>query len=133
MSIALSVRQKLIAIVVLVCVGYAGFGDYSIYNLSQMSNASDDATELSRLTSEVKDVEIALLQFEREMATLSPDNVDAISQTLVKIKNETSAGFSIRADLLDTEGKARLRNSQALQPNYLSALESHLQNLITLG
>lgn len=133
MSIALSVRQKLIAIVVLVCVGYAGFGAYSIYNLSQMSNASDDATELSRLTSEVKDVEIALLKFEREMATLSPDNVDAISQTLVRIKNETAAGFSIRADLLDAEGKTLLENSQALQPNYLSALESHLQNLTTLG
>jgi methyl-accepting chemotaxis protein len=86
MSIALSVRQKLIAIVVLVCVGYAGFGAYSIYNLSQMSNASDDATELSRLTSEVKDVEIDLLTFEREMATLSHENVEAIRQTLERIK-----------------------------------------------
>lgn len=133
MSIALSVRQKLIAIVVLVCIGYAGFGAYSIYNLSQMSGASDDATELSRLTSEVKDVEIALLKFEREMSTLSPSNVDAISTTLASIKKDTSAGFSIRADLLDTEGRALLENSQALQPNYLSALESNLQNLTTLG
>ncbi|MEL0612360.1 HAMP domain-containing methyl-accepting chemotaxis protein [Marinomonas arenicola] len=133
MSITLSVRQKLIAIVVLVCIGYAGFGAYSIYNLSQMSNASDEATELSRLTNEVKDVEIALLKFEREMATISPDNVDAISQTLVRIKNETAAGLNIRADLLDTEGKTLLENSQTLQPNYLLALESHLQSLITLG
>lgn len=133
MSIALSVRQKLIAIVVLVCIGYAGFGAYSIYNLSQMSGASDDATELSRLTSEVKDVEIALLKFEREMSTISPSNVDAISTTLASIKKDTSAGFSIRADLLDTEGRALLENSQALQPNYLSALESNLQNLTTLG
>lgn len=133
MSIGLSVRQKLIAIVVLVCIGYAGFGAYSIYNLSQMSGASDDATELSRLTSEVKDVEIALLKFEREMSTLSPSNVDAISATLADIKHATSTGFSIRADLLDTQGKTLLANSQALQPNYLSALENNLQNLTTLG
>lgn len=133
MSIALSVRQKLIAIVVLVCVGYAGFGAYSIYNLSQMSSASDDATELSRLTSEVKDVEIALLKVERKMTSISPDNIDTISTTLARIKSETAVGFSIRADLLDKEGKALLENSQALQPNYLSALESNLQNLTTLG
>lgn len=133
MSIALSVRQKLIAIVVLVCIGYAGFGAYSIYNLSQMSGAFDEASELSRLTSEVKDVEIALLKFEREMNTISPSNVDTISKTLIKIKNETAAGFPIRADLLDTKGKALLESSQVLQPHYLSALENNLHNLTTLG
>lgn len=133
MSIALSVRQKLIAIVVLVCLGYAGFGAYSIYNLSQMSSASDDATELSRLTSEVKDVEIALLKFEREMATLSHGNLDSMNKTLEQIKNDTAAGFQIRNDLLDTKGKTLLESSQALLPNYLFLLDSNLQTLTALG
>ncbi|WP_421847312.1 methyl-accepting chemotaxis protein [Marinomonas sp.] len=133
MPFALSVRQKLIAIVVLVCVGYAGFGAYSIYNLSKMSTASNDASELSQLTSEVKDLEIALLKFERGIATLSDDNLDSTQQTLTKIKEESAAGFSIRADLLDPQGRALLENSQALQPDYLTALDNHLQNLTKLG
>lgn len=77
MSIALSVRQKLIAIVILVCIGYAGFGAYSIYNLTQMSKASGDAAELSRLTTDVKNVEIELLKFERELSSLVWQNKPA--------------------------------------------------------
>lgn len=133
MSIGLSVRQKLIAIVVLVCVGYAGFGAYSIYNLSQMSNAADDATELSRLTTDVKNVEIDLLKFEREMASLSTSNVNTVRQTLENIKQDTALGFSIQPDLMDDKGQALLARSQALLPDYLSTLESNLHNLTKLG
>jgi methyl-accepting chemotaxis protein len=133
MPIALSVRQKLIAIVVLVSVGYAGFGAYSVYNLSQISSASNNASELNRLTTQVKEVEIAFLKFEREMAALSPANVDLLQHTLDTIKQNTAAGFSIQQDLIDQKGKALLATSQTLQPEYLSALESNVQDLIELG
>ncbi|MDP5055815.1 MAG: methyl-accepting chemotaxis protein [Marinomonas hwangdonensis] len=133
MSIALSVRQKLIAIVILVCVGYAGFGAYSIYNLTQMSKASGDAAELSRLTTDVKNVEIELLKFERELSSLTTSNADTLRQTLQTIKQDTASGFTVRPDLMDEKGRTLLISSQTLLPEYLAALENNLQTLTSLG
>tara|TARA_R110001599_G_scaffold17243_5_gene69076 strand:+ start:4450 stop:6339 length:1890 start_codon:yes stop_codon:yes gene_type:complete len=133
MPFALSVRQKLIAIVMLVCVGYAGFGAYSVYNLSLMSNASDDASDLSRLTTQVKNLEVSLLKFERKMATLTPDGVEPLNQELDDIKYTIAKGFPIRAALIDSQGASLLNQNKTILPNYIAAIEDYLQTRQALG
>jgi methyl-accepting chemotaxis protein len=133
MPFALSVRQKLIAIVMLVCVGYAGFGAYSVYNLSLMSNASDDASDLSRLTTQVKNLEVSLLKFERKMATLTPDGVEPLNQELDDIKHTIAKGFPIRAALIDSQGASLLNQNKTILPNYIVAIEDYLQTRQALG
>jgi methyl-accepting chemotaxis protein len=133
MPFALSVRQKLIAIVMLVCVGYAGFGAYSVYNLSLMSNASDDASDLSRLTTQVKNLEVSLLKFERRMATLTPDGVAPLNQELDDIKYTIAKGFPIRAALIDSQGASLLNQNKTILPNYIAAIEDNLQTRQALG
>ncbi|GAA0235824.1 methyl-accepting chemotaxis protein [Marinomonas primoryensis] len=133
MPFALSVRQKLIAIVMLVCVGYAGFGAYSVYNLSLMSNASDDASDLSRLTTQVKNLEVSLLKFERKMATLTPDGVAPLNQELDDIKYTIAKGFPIRAALIDSQGASLLNQNKTILPNYIAAIEDNLQTRQALG
>ncbi|ETI59936.1 methyl-accepting chemotaxis protein [Marinomonas profundimaris] len=133
MPFALSVRQKLIAIVMLVCIGYAGFGAYSVYNLSLMSNASDDASDLSRLTTQVKNLEVSLLKFERKMATLTPDGVEPLNQELDDIKHTIAKGFPIRAALIDSQGTSLLNQNKTILPNYIAAIEDYLQTRQALG
>jgi methyl-accepting chemotaxis protein len=133
MPFALSVRQKLIAIVMLVCIGYAGFGAYSVYNLSLMSNASNDASDLSRLTTQVKNLEVSLLKFERKMATLTPDGVESLNEELDDIKHTIAKGFPIRAALIDSQGTSLLNQNQTILPNYIAAIEDYLQTRQALG
>ncbi|BFM50103.1 methyl-accepting chemotaxis protein [Marinomonas sp. THO17] len=133
MSIALSVRQKLIAIVVLVSVGYGSFGAYSIYNLSNMSVAANNASDLSTLTTQVKNIEVALLKLERDISTLSTQSFGQVRQDLLQIKQTTANGFQIKPGLIDQQGNELLEQSQTLLPNYLHLLDSNLNDLSQLG
>ncbi|WP_191601699.1 methyl-accepting chemotaxis protein [Marinomonas algicola] len=133
MTIALSVRQKLISIALLVCIGYAGFGAYSVYNLAQISHASNDARELNELTNQVKNLEVSLLKFEREMTQLNKDNIDLLSQELIAIENSIAKGFLIRPDLIDKVGKELLFQNQTVLPNYLELINNNLTTQKSLG
>ena len=133
MSIALSVRQKLIAIVVLVSVGYGGFGAYSIYNLSNMSTAANNASDLSALTTQVKNIEVALLKLERDISTISPQSFAQVQKDLAQIKQATASGFDIKPGLIDQEGSELLQQSQSLLPTYLTLLNTNLDHLAQLG
>jgi len=133
MPFALSVRQKLIAIVALVCIGYTGFGAYSVYNLSLMSRASDDTSDLSRLTTQVKNLEVSLLKFERRMSVLTPDDVEPLNKDLNYIKETIAKGFQINPLLIDTKGGALLDQSQTLLPDYITSIETYLKTRQALG
>lgn len=133
MSIALSVRQKLIAIVVLVSVGYGGFGAYSIYNLSNMSTAANNASDLSALTTQVKNIEVALLKLERDISTISPQSFAQVQKDLAQIKQATASGFDIKPGLIDQEGSDLLQQGQSLLPTYLTLLNTNLNHLAQLG
>ncbi|MBJ7536343.1 methyl-accepting chemotaxis protein [Marinomonas transparens] len=130
---SLSVREKLMAIVLLVSIGYAGFGAYSVYNLSLMSNASDDASNLSELTTQVTNLEISRLKFERQIAVLTPDNIASLNQELTNIKENIAAGFQTHPSLIDAEGSSLLTKNQELLPEYITALEKYLATKQTLG
>ncbi|RBO86223.1 methyl-accepting chemotaxis protein [Marinomonas aquiplantarum] len=133
MSIALSVRQKLIAIVIMVSIGYGGFGAYAIYNLSKMSSAADDASQLSALTTQVKNIEVALLKFERTMSRVTPNNLPQVRNTLASIQQNTATGFDIEADLVGERGTNYLNQSQAILPKYIETLGQQLTQLEALG
>ncbi|WP_394180574.1 methyl-accepting chemotaxis protein [Marinomonas posidonica] len=133
MSIALSVRQKLIAIVIMVSIGYAGFGAYAIYNLAKMSSAADDASQLSALTTQVKNTEVVLLKFERTMSVVTTDSLPQVRNTLANIQQNTAAGFNIEADLVGKRGAQYLEQSQAILPKYIEALGQQLTQLEALG
>lgn len=133
MALALSVRQKLISIALLVCIGYAGFGAYSVYNLAQISSASNDARELNELTNQVKNLEVSLLKFERELTQLNNNNVDLLNQELIAIENSIAEGFPIRADLIDNTGKALLAQNQTVLPSYLELIKNNLNTQKALG
>jgi len=130
---SLSVRQKLMAIVLLVCIGYAGFGAYSVYNLSLLSSASGDASNLSRLTTQVKNLEVSLLKLERKISALTPNDVEPLNQELKSIKETMATGFQIPPSLIDSEGISLLADTQTLLPNYITAIENYLKTRQTLG
>ena len=130
---SLSVRQKLMAIVLLVCIGYAGFGAYSVYNLSLLSSASDDASNLSRLTTQVKNLEVSLLKLERKISALTPSDVEPLNQELNSIKETMATGFQIPPSLIDSEGASLLADTQTLLPNYIAAIEDYLKTRQALG
>ncbi|AWX98982.1 hypothetical protein A8139_02450 [Marinomonas primoryensis] len=133
MPFALSVRQKLIAIVVLVCIGYTSFGAYSVYNLSLMSSAADDASNLSRLITQVKNLEVSLLKFEHKLSAITPDDIEPLNQDLTRIKGIIAEGFQVRTSLIDAEGGFLLDQSQTLLPDYIDAIEDYLHTKQTLG
>ncbi|AEF53094.1 methyl-accepting chemotaxis protein [Marinomonas posidonica] len=133
MSIALSVRQKLIAIVIMVSIGYGGFGAYAIYNLSKMSSAADDASQLSTLTTQVKNIEVSLLKFERAMSEVTPNSLAQVRKSLTSIQQHSAAGFDIEANLVGELGTQYLNQSQAILPNYIASLSQQLDYLEALG
>ncbi|TPE55262.1 hypothetical protein FJM67_01560 [Maribrevibacterium harenarium] len=129
----LSVRQKLIATLVLVCTGYGAFGFYAIININDLQEASYRANALSDMTTTVKDLEVDLLKLEQSVASTNGSNMASVAEELEHIKNSDALDQAIASPLLDQQAVTLFATNSELLPTYLQTIEQRLTLMTELG
>ncbi|NVK73822.1 MAG: hypothetical protein HWE24_10095 [Oceanospirillaceae bacterium] len=133
MSISLSLRQKLIAVLILVCVGFAGFGFYAIMNFQQMQNASLKANRIADSYANLSNLEVTLLKFERQAANPTPTNMDRLYQELEPLSQQNLVRDALENPYLDSQAKQDMQTLAESLPNYLTSLKQFLDIKQSLG
>ena len=133
MSISLSVRQKLIATLVLVCIGFAGFGFYAVINFQQMQQAGLKANRIADSYANLSNLEITLLKFERHAATPSASNIPSLYAELDKLVQQTTLQEAQANPYLDAQAKQGITALGKTLPEYLSSLKQALDMKQKLG
>lgn len=126
----LSLKQKLVLIVLVSIIGFSIMGLYSIKQLSLMSNASTQQSNINQATNTISQLQIQLLSLEklREQTTVSNlQQADSILQQLVA--GHQNALSSAENSLTDSQAKGLLTQIRQQMPDYLQ----QLGNVLTLG
>ena len=82
MSLNLSLRQKLIAVVLVVVLGISAMGLYSIISLNILTGASEQVVRLGHVAQMVTNLEVQLLQFAKLRETASEETIGEIDSAL---------------------------------------------------
>lgn len=133
MPLSLSVRQKLIATLVLVCVGYAGFGWYAILNFNQMQTAGLKANRLADSYANLSDLEIDLLKFERHAAQPKAANLSALHAELDALDTTRILEHALTNPFIDDTAINALQQLDKALPPYLTSLQQRLALIEELG
>ncbi|SBS30806.1 Methyl-accepting chemotaxis protein CtpH [Marinomonas aquimarina] len=133
MSLKLSVRQKLIAILVLVCVGFAGFGLYAVMNFQQMQQAGLKANRIADAYAQLSNLEINLLKFERHAEDPDGYGIANLHQELNDLSQQDALQQALANPFLDNQAKQNIRTLEQDLPNYLDSLNQSLDLMQTLG
>ena len=133
MSISLSVRQKLIATLVLVCLGFAGFGFYAVINFQQMQQAGLKANKIADSYAHLSNLEITLLKFERHAASPSASTMDSLYEELDHLAQQTVLEEAQANPFLDTQAKQNIAALANSLPEYFSGLKQSLNTVQMLG
>ncbi|MFD1382968.1 methyl-accepting chemotaxis protein [Rhodanobacter aciditrophus] len=133
MPMSLSVRQKLIAILVLVCLGYAGFGLYAIVNFQRMQEAGMRANAIAASHVDISELEIALLKLEQASQKPSHHSFAGLTAQLGKLSQSDTLARTLKNPYLDDTARENLHHVQEALPGYFNALTKRLTLLKTLG
>ena len=129
----LSVRQKLIAILVLVCMGFAGFGLYAVMNFQQMQQAGLKANSIADAYAELSNLEITLLKFERHADDPEQSGMANLYQELDVLNQEDALQQILANPFLDNTSKQNVRAMQESLPAYLDGMKQSLDLTQQLG
>ena len=129
----LSVRQKLIAILVLVCMGFAGFGLYAVMNFQQMQQAGLKANSIADAYAELSNLEITLLKFERHADDPEQSGMANLYQKLDVLNQEDALQQILANPFLDNTSKQNVRAMQESLPAYLDGMKQSLDLTQQLG
>jgi len=132
-SISLSVRQKLIATLVLVCLGFAGFGFYAVINFQQMQQAGLKANRIADSYANLSNLEITLLKFERHAANPSVLSLPSLYEELDRLAQQTALQEAQANPYLDAQAKQGITALGKTLPEYLSSLKQALDMKQKLG
>lgn len=134
MSLNLSLRQKLIAIVLVVVLGFGAMGIYTTQSLSSLTQASDHVSRLGEASQSVSNLQVRLLQFEQAKDSATPDNISVIEQTLNSLQTEGLAQLTqVERSLTDSKSKALIRENKAALGPYLEQLKQWIETRKALG
>ncbi|MDX1398372.1 MAG: hypothetical protein R3204_07585, partial [Oceanospirillum sp.] len=86
MSLNLSLRQKLIAVVLVVIMGISAMGIYSIISLGLLTGASEHVVRLGHVAQLVTNLEVQLLQFAKLRETANEETIGEIDSALGDLK-----------------------------------------------
>nr|WP_239090246.1 methyl-accepting chemotaxis protein [Marinomonas ostreistagni] len=130
---SLSMRQKLIAILVLVCVGYAGFGLYAVLNFNQMQEAGRKANAIAASHVQISELEIDLLKFTQDSAQPQQPELADLATELNDLHQAKALGNILQNPYLDKRAQQLLNELSQQLPDYLTTLEQRLQLIKQLG
>lgn len=133
MSLKLSVRQKLIAILLFVCIGFAGFGLYAVMNFQQMQQAGLKANSIADSYAQLSNLEITLLKFERHADTPKQEDIAKLFQELDSLIEEDALQQVLANPFLDEQAKQNVRTLEQNLPNYFDRLQRYLETTQKLG
>lgn len=133
MSLSLSVRQKLIAILVLVCTGFAGFGFYAIVNFQQMQHAALKANRIADSYANLSNLEITLLKFERQAANPTSSSMNWLHQELEHLTQQNLLNEILENPYLDDQAKQNISLLSDSLPAYFNNLKQFLDIMQSLG
>ncbi|WP_417595709.1 methyl-accepting chemotaxis protein [Oceanospirillum sp.] len=128
MSFNLSLRQKLIAVVLGVVLGISSMGLYSIISLGLLTGASEHVMRLGHVTQQVSNLEVQLLQFSKLRETANEETISAIDNALGGLKsNAINQLNSAAVNLEDDRAKSLLSDTTTQLAPYLETLDQWLQ------
>lgn len=133
MSLSLSLRQKLIAVLVLVCLGFAGFGLYAIVNFQQMQHAALKANRIADSYANLSNLETTLLKFERQAANPTPATMDWLYQELEHLTEQNQLSEALQNPYLDRQVKQSITQLADSLPKYFTSLNQSLDIMQSLG
>lgn len=123
MSLNLSLRQKLIAVVLVVVLGFGAMGLYAIQSLNSMTTASERVSQLGQSAQTVKSLEVQLLKFAKQRDSASSENIAQIDSAIAALKQTAAAQLSsVKGQLQDAKAKALLSDTEAALTPYLNQL-----------
>ena len=130
---SLSMRQKLISILILVCIGYAGFGLYAVLNFNQMQDAARRANAIAASHVNISELEVALLKFTQDSAQPEQAQLAGLTKELEALRQQPVLKEILQNPYLDDTGKQLISALQDHLPAYLKALQQRLQLMQQLG
>ncbi|MBB1488788.1 methyl-accepting chemotaxis protein [Oceanospirillum sediminis] len=134
MSLNLSLRQKLIAIVLVVILGFGAMGLYTIQSLNGLTEASEHVSRLGEASQSVGNLQVRLLQFEKQRDSASPETITAIEQTLKALQSDGIAQLTAVEQAIDDQrASALIRENKAVLGPYLNQLGQWIETRKALG
>lgn len=133
MPLSLSMRQKLIAILILVCLGYAGFGLYAVVNFNHMQEAGRKANAIAASHVQISELEITLLKFAQDSAQPKQPELAKLNTQLKALREQQALQQIQQNPYLDETAKSLISKLQRQLPDYLKALQQRLQLVQQLG
>lgn len=130
---SLSMRQKLISILILVCIGYAGFGLYAVLNFNQMQEAARRANAIAASHVKLSELEVALLKFTQDSAQPEQSQLQALNTELKALRQQPVLEQILTNPHLDDTGRTLVTALQEQMPDYLATLEQRVQLMQQLG
>jgi methyl-accepting chemotaxis protein len=128
MSLNLSLRQKLITVVLVVVMGISAIGIYSIVSLNLLAGASEHVISLGRVAQTVTNLEVQLLQFAKLRETANEDTITQIDSKLVDLRNNGVNQLNTAArDVHDQRAKTLLTETTRTIAPYLESLDQWVQ------
>lgn len=128
MSMNLSLRQKLIAVVLFVILGISAIGLYSIISLNILTGASDHVVRLGHVAQLVTNLEVQLLQFAKLRETANEDTIGEIDSALGDLKSNAIDQLGTAAgNVEDQQAKSQLSKASSQLGPYLESLERWVQ------
>ncbi|OPX56467.1 methyl-accepting chemotaxis protein [Oceanospirillum multiglobuliferum] len=134
MSLNLSLRQKLIAVVLVVVLGFGAMGLYAIQSLNSMTAASERVSQLGQNAQTVSSLEVQLLKFAKQRDSASSENIAEIDSTIIGLKQTAVAQLAgVKNQLQDPKAKALLADAEAALTPYLNQLADWVALRKSLG
>lgn len=134
MSLNLSLRHKLIAIVFVVVLGFGAMGLYAVQSLNGLVSASEHVTQLGHVAQVVGNLEVRLLQFSKQRDSATPENIGQIDAALAELQqNAVNQLAEIEGHAGDSKAKGLLMDSREALGPYLTQLSNWLEVRKKLG
>lgn len=128
MSLNLSLRQKLIAVVLVVVLGISAMGLYSIISLNILTGASEQVVRLGHVAQMVTNLEVQLLQFAKLRETASEETIGEIDSALGDLKSNAVNQLDTAAGLVDEpQAKKQLSDASSQLEPYLKSLANWVE------
>ncbi len=124
MSLNLSLRQKLIAVVLVVVMGISAMGLYSIISLNILTGASEHVVRLGHVAQLVTNLEVQLLQFAKLRESANEETIGEIDRALGDLKSNAVNQLNTAAGIVeDGRAKTLLSDTSGQLDPYLKSLE----------
>lgn len=134
MSLNLSLRQKLIAVVLVVVLGISAMGLYSIISLNLLTGASEHVVRLGHVAQMVTNLEVQLLQFAKLRESASEETIGEIDSGLNNLKSNAISQLNTAAgNVDDNQAKKLLSNTSTQLEPYLQSLSQWVEIRKTYG